>query len=163
MWLKTFGKLTESQKKCLAKKNLCCHLQSRLSMALFHTQLMAKRTNMAKKDSIMLCLLTNIGFQGAKSWQQLWFLWSGPSLPSPFFSFFFLRWVVFIQAFYLVDFHKSHKSHKSLFDIMTFYELIKISSFGKGSCYTGATWWRWAQVIIVVNIISAWGKGWYKA
>ena len=58
----------------------------------------------------------------------------------------FIALTIFLVLFLKVSgfhsgflFGRLSQSHKSLFDIMTFYELIKISSFGKGSCYTGAT------------------------
>ena len=49
----------------------------------------------------------------------------------------FLKVSGFHSGFLFGRLSQSHK--KSLFDIMTFYELIKISSFGKGTCHTGTT------------------------
>ena len=58
----------------------------------------------------------------------------------------FIALTIFLVLFLKVSgfhsgflFGRLSQSHKSLFDIMTFYELIKISCFVKGSCYTGAT------------------------
>ena len=64
----------------------------------------------------------------------------------------FIALTIFLVLFLKVSslhsdflFGRLSQSHKSLFDIYSIfnhdllYELIKISSFGKGSCYTSAT------------------------